>query len=282
MIYIHTHTHTHISMQHTCCCCCRRVASAISCVSCCCFSCKYFHKISSLVNLLRKMPTELNFQNFYLHSIQFTIHNDHTDAFWTVCMRACWNIFIYFQSFWEFSPAIQGFGAVLDSRRDLTQGCASASLKVFLPVWCVEVCCSVLQCVAVCCIVLQCVALCCSALRDLTQGCAAACPQVFSPVLWCVAVCCSVLQCVAVRSGIWLKAAPSPPCRFFLLWCIVLQCVAVCCGVLQSVAVCCSFESRQLLLGVCCVVEQVHSQHYNSLQHTATPQTWPSFILCWA
>ena len=31
--------------------------------------------------------------------------------------------------------------------------------------WCVAVCCSVLQCVAVCCSVLQCVAVCCSVLQ---------------------------------------------------------------------------------------------------------------------
>jgi len=104
-----------------------------------------------------------------------------------------------------------------------------------LNLYCVAVCCSVLQCVAACCSVccsdirmcrsvfqLQCVAVCCS------------CSVLQCLQLQCVAVCssCSVLQCVTIRGS------------------LILQCVAiaVCCRVLQSqcVAVCSS----------CCVISE--------------------------
>jgi len=69
-------------------------------------------------------------------------------------------------------------------------------------IWCVAVCCSVLQCVAVCWWMSQ--------------------PSWMSHVTRCVAVCCVwYSRCVAVG-------------------CSVIQCVAVCCSVLQCVAVCCS------------------------------------------
>jgi len=71
--------------------------------------------------------------------------------------------------------------------------------------WCLAVCCSVLQCVLVfvgkgC--VLQ-----SSLAREVSRNSA--------PSLLCGAVCCSVLQCVAV-------------------YCSVLQCVVVCCSVREQ------------------------------------------------
>jgi len=97
-------------------------------------------------------------------------------------------------------------------------------------VWCVAVCCSVLQCVAVCGSVF-----CCSVLQSRFDC------RVFGEVqklricqkvdaLQCVAVCCSVLQCVAVCCSVLKRVA---------VCCSVLQCVAVCCSVLHSAAVCC-------------------------------------------
>ena len=59
--------------------------------------------------------------------------------------------------------------------------------------WCVAVCCSVLQCVAGCCSVLQCVAVCCRVLQCVAVCCSA---------LQRIAVCCSVLQCVAVYCNV--------------------------------------------------------------------------------
>ena len=124
---------------------------------------------------------------------------------------------------------------------------AGVAARMVAALWCVVVCCSVLQCVAVCCSVLQCAAVsyngavgrsgsshsgsttvCCSVLQSVALCCIVlqwgCCGQDWQlawlqcyGVLQCVAVCCSVLQCVAV------------------LWC-----VAVCCSVLQCVAVCCS------------------------------------------
>ena len=90
-------------------------------------------------------------------------------------------------------------------------------------VWCVAVCCGVLQYVAVCCSVLQCVAVCCvvtCVCKRLSICIVLQCAEVCCSMLQYVAVCCSVLQCVAE-------------------FCSVLQCVAECCSVLQCVAVCC-------------------------------------------
>jgi len=77
-------------------------------------------------------------------------------------------------------------------------------------VYCVAVCCSVLQCVAVCCSVLQCVALCCKGTASIER-------LVPSSTLRAHQMC-IVLQnvkCVAVWRSV----------------CSVLQCVAVCCSV---------------------------------------------------
>jgi len=102
------------------------------------------------------------------------------------------------------------------------------------------VCLSVLYCVAVCCSVLQFIErrLACHELQHapgrVLQLRVAVCVAVYvcCSVLQCaccsvcvlqsrVAVCCSVLQCAAAR-------------------CSVLQCVAVCCSALQCTAACCS------------------------------------------
>jgi len=136
--------------------------------------------------------------------------------------------------------------------------------------WCVAVCCSVLQCVAVRCSALQCVKdtfksddiifikhrkacvhirrkkrLCCSVLQ---------CVAVCCGVLQCVAMCCSVSQCVAVR-------------------CSVLQCVAVCCSVLKTHAkVMTSFapntgrqvstsDAKNSCVAACCSVLQCVAVH---------------------
>jgi len=68
----------------------------------------------------------------------------------------------------------------------------AVSDQAILVLFCVAVCCSVLQRVAACYSVLQCVAVCCSLLR-------------------CVAVCCSVLQCVAVACRVrWTNLGCKP------------------------------------------------------------------------
>jgi len=83
--------------------------------------------------------------------------------------------------------------------------------------WCIAVCCSVLQCY-----VLQCVAVFCSVVYcSVLQRVAACCSKLKCGVLQCVVVCCSVVCCS------------------------VLQCIAVCCRVLHVfTARFCSAESQ--------------------------------------
>ena len=114
--------------------------------------------------------------------------------------------------------------------------------------YCVAVCCSVLQCVAACCSVLQRVVVCCSVLQFVAVRCSvlqrvavvAVYHIIDSPLhrrmLYCVAVCCSVLQCVAVC-------------------CVMLQCVEACCSVLQYAALC--FSELQWVLVSCSVLQCV-------------------------
>ena len=73
--------------------------------------------------------------------------------------------------------------------------------------YCVEVCCRVLQGVVVCCSVVQCVAVCYSVLR-----CVAVCYCIIRGSIKCVAGCCSVLQCVAVCCSVLIYKIGSVKC----------------------------------------------------------------------
>jgi len=122
--------------------------------------------------------------------------------------------------------------------------------------WCVAVCCSVLQCVPMCVAVFW--------LGIPNKAANSGASEVCCSVLQCVAVCCSVMQCVLQCFGLgfqtrWPNWGASEVCLgfsnvfqrvCFSLWAggsnqggqlgEPLMCVAVCCSVLQSVAESCS------------------------------------------
>jgi len=173
-------------------------------------------------------------------------------------------------------------------------------------VFCVAVCCSVLQCVAVCCSVLQCMAWVCRVCVRLYSACLyrhvylglfVVQPIVFGVVFGVYLVCqriwISKLDLVGLFSTehgkrdllfnrTWQKRPIKLDHRLrfeievmtlhmqlhLVLQHFVLQCVAVCCSVLQCVAVCCSVLQ---CVAVCCSMVQLHVECHDSLLHLAVP-----------
>jgi len=98
--------------------------------------------------------------------------------------------------------------------------CNTLTHTGYKALWCIAVCCSVLQGVAVCCkvlqgvaecrSVLQCVAVCCSVVTDIHRFQGA---LVYCSVLQCVAVCCSVLQCCSRLTQVSRRSASSQIAR---------------------------------------------------------------------